>query len=242
MDRYTGVVTRLFVASGIDNPSLIGLAIDGNGRMFSIEQNSNSLVEIDKTAGAMRLVGPLGDESVLLVAGPLAFDRAIGARYMAGATADLLGGLYSVDLDTGHASLVGTIGEDQQLVDALGIATAGGPCVNAIPAPWLSFAPTTGAVAPGDSETISVNLDATGLTGERTKRTCACAATIRIGTRRRCMSRSRSATEPTSCSETDSTDRECASRRGRVLARAGSRGVCDFGVVTFVSSANTALQ
>ena len=164
VDRYTGDITRLFLVSGIDFPSLVGLAIDGEGRMFSIEQNSNSLVEIDKTTGAMRLVGPLGDESLLLLSGPLAFDRATGVLYMSGVTADVLGGLYTVDLDSGHASLVGTIGEEQQLPSALAIATAGGPCVNATPAPWLSFAPPAGTVAPGDSETISVTLDATALT------------------------------------------------------------------------------
>ena len=163
VDRYTGAITRLFLVSGIDLPSLAGLAIDGEGRMFSIEQNSNSLVEIDKTTGAMRLIGPLGDESLLLLSGPLAFDRASGVLYMTGATADILGGVYTVDLDTGHASLIGTIGPDQQLASALAIATAGGPCVNATPAPWLSFEPPAGTVAPGDSETIGVNLDATAL-------------------------------------------------------------------------------
>jgi hypothetical protein len=167
VDRYTGAVTRLFQVSGIELATLVGLAIDGDGRMFSIEQNSNSLVEIDKTTGTLRLVGPLGDESLLLLSGALAFDRASGALYMTGATADVLGGLYSVDKGTGHASLVDTIGSEPQLASALAIATAGGPCVNATPAPWLSFAASAGTVAPGTSQAISVTLDATTLTDGR---------------------------------------------------------------------------
>jgi hypothetical protein len=82
---------------------------------------------------------------------------------MTGATADVLGGLYSVDKGTGHASLIDTIGSEPQLASALAIATAGGPCVNAMPAPWLSFAASTGTVAAGTSQAISVTLDATTL-------------------------------------------------------------------------------
>lgn len=163
LDRYTGAVTRLFQVSGIELATLVGLAIDAEGHMFSIEQNSNSLVEIDKTTGVARLVGPLGDESILLLVGPLAFDRASGALYMTGATADVLGGLYSVDKDTGHASLVDTIGTEPQLASALAIATAGGPCVNATPASWLSFGVAAGTVASNGSQAIGVTLDATAL-------------------------------------------------------------------------------
>jgi hypothetical protein len=86
---------------------------------------------------------------------------------MTGATPDILGGDYIVDLASGHAGLIGTIGTDPELASALAIATPGGPCTNAAPAPWLSFDPAAGNVASGDNQTISVGLDATGLSAGR---------------------------------------------------------------------------
>ena len=149
--------------TGIEGAILIGLAIDSNGAMYGVEQNSNSLVEIDKTNGALRVVGPLGDESIIQLTGALAFDRATDVLYMSGVTADILGGVYTVDRTSGHASLVGTIGAEQQLANALAVATTGGPCVNATASPWLSFAPGEGVVAAGESQSITVGLDATAL-------------------------------------------------------------------------------
>lgn len=163
VDRYSGAITRLMPLTGIEGAILIGLAIDSNGAMYGVEQNSNSLVEIDKTNGALRVVGPLGDESIIQLTGALAFDRATDVLYMSGVTADILGGVYTVDRTSGHASLVGTIGAEQQLANALAVATTGGPCVNATASPWLSFAPGEGVVAAGESQSITVGLDATAL-------------------------------------------------------------------------------
>ena len=163
IDRYTGAVTRLMPVTGIEGAMLVGLAIDSSGRMYGIEQNSNSLIEIDKASGAATVIGPLGDESILTLTGSLAFDRTTDVLYLSGVTADVFGGLYTVDRSSGHASLIGVLGEEPQLASALAIATAGGPCVNAPAAPWLSFDPAQGVIGAGENQTITVDLDATAL-------------------------------------------------------------------------------
>jgi hypothetical protein len=163
IDRYDGSVTRLAPIEGPDVVAIIGLAIDAEGQMFALDQNSVSLMSVDKTTGVATPIGPIGEDVLILLNGSLAFDRARDILYMIGTTQDVLGGDYIVDLVSGHADLVGTIGADQELNAALAIATPGGPCTNAAPAPWLSFDPDAGTVAAGDATTISVGLDATGL-------------------------------------------------------------------------------
>jgi hypothetical protein len=163
IDRYDAHVTRLGPITGIDLPSLLGLAIDRDGAFYSVDQNTGSLVRIDSASRAATVIGAVGDEITLLLNGSLAFDRAHNVLYMIGATADFFAGVYVVDLVSGHAGLLGTVGTDMQLASALAIADAGGPCSNATPAPWLSFAPDTGRVAPGDTASIAVTLDASGL-------------------------------------------------------------------------------
>jgi len=163
IDRYDGHVTRLMPITGIDLPMLLGLAIDGDGAFFSIDQNTASLVRIDGETGFATVAGPIGDEVTLLLNGPLAFDRMHNVLYMIGATEEFLAGEYVVDLVSGHAGLLGTVGTDPQLASALALADAGGPCSNATPASWLSFDPDAGTVAPGDTASIAVTLDANGL-------------------------------------------------------------------------------
>jgi len=163
LDRYDGTVTRIAPIEGPDVVAIIGLAIDANGRMFALDQNSVALMEIDKSTGAATPIGPIGEDILILLNGSLAFDRARDILYLIGATQDVLGGDYIVDLVSGHAGLVGTIGTDPELAAALAIATPGGPCTNATPAPWLSFDPASGAVAAGTAQAITVGLDASGL-------------------------------------------------------------------------------
>jgi len=163
IDRYDASVTRLASIEGPDVVAIIGLAIDADGRMFALDQNSIALMEIDKTTGAATPIGPIGEDVLILLNGSLAFDRARDILYMIGATQDVLGGDYIVDLVSGHAGLVGTIGADQELDAALAIATPGGPCTGATPAPWLSFDPAAGTVPAGASQAITVGLDASGL-------------------------------------------------------------------------------
>ena len=163
IDRYDASVTRLASIEGPDVVAIIGFAIDADGRMFALDQNSIALMEIDKTTGAATPIGPIGEDVLILLNGSLAFDRARDILYMIGATQDVLGGDYIVDLVSGHAGLVGTIGADQELDAALAIATPGGPCTGATPAPWLSFDPAAGTVPAGASQAITVGLDASGL-------------------------------------------------------------------------------
>ena len=163
VDRYTGSITRLMPVTGIEFPMLLGLAIDSAGHMYSVDQNSNSLLQIDSHSGVATVVGPIGDEIAIMLTGALAFDRSRDVLYMTGATADILGGTYIVDLASGYAGLTGTIGTDQQLASALAIATAGGPCTGATPAAWLSFDPAQGVVAAGGEQSITVGLDASAL-------------------------------------------------------------------------------
>jgi hypothetical protein len=163
IDRYDAHVTRLGTIGGIDGLALVGLAVDRTGAFYSVDQNSSSLVRIDGAERRATLIGSIGDEIALLLNGSLAFDRTHDVLYMIGATPDFYAGDYVVDLASGHAGLLGTIGTDLELASALAIADAGGPCSNATPAPWLSFDPEAGSVAPGDSASIAVSLDASGL-------------------------------------------------------------------------------
>src|SRR6185312_928932 len=126
-------------------------------------QNSLSLMSVDKLTGAATPIGPIGEDVAIPLNGSLAFDRARDVLYLIGATPDIFGGDFIVDLVSGHAELVGTIGSDLELASALAIATPGGPCMNATPAQWLSFDPGAGTVAPGDAASIAVTLDASGL-------------------------------------------------------------------------------
>lgn len=163
LDRYDASVTRIAPIEGPDIVAVIGLAIDATGQMYALDQNSLSLMQVDKTTGAATPIGPIGEDVAITLNGSLAFDRAGDVLYLVGATQDILGGDYIVDLVSGHADLVGTIGTDQELAGSLAIATPGGPCTNAAPASWLSFAPAAGTVAAGDAQAITVGLDATGL-------------------------------------------------------------------------------
>ena len=163
IDRYDGSVTRLVPIEGPDVVMIIGLAIDASGTMFALDQNSLSVMQVDKSTGIATPIGAIGDEVAIALNGSLAFDRAQNILYLIGATPDVLGGDYIVDLASGHAGLVGTVGEDPELLAALAIATPGGPCTNAPSAPWLSFDPAAGTVVAGGSQAITVGLDATGL-------------------------------------------------------------------------------
>jgi hypothetical protein len=148
---------------GPDIVAIIGLAIDARGQMYAFDQNSLALMQVDKVTGAATPIGPVGEDVAIPLNGSLAFDRARDILYLIGATPDILGGDFIVDLVSGHADLVGTVGGDPELLGALAIATPGGPCTNATPAPWLSFDPAAGTVAAGDAQAITVGLDATGL-------------------------------------------------------------------------------
>jgi len=163
IDRYDAHVTRLGTIGSGELFALLGLAIDRDGMLYSVDQNTGSLIRFDSATRVATVIGEVGDEIALLLNGSLAFDRVHDVLYMIGATPDFYAGVYVVDLVSGHAGLLGTVGEDLQLASALAIADAGGPCTNATPAPWLSVDPVAGTVAPNDAASIAVALDASGL-------------------------------------------------------------------------------
>ncbi len=78
--------------------------------LYTVEEASDSLATIDTTLGALQVIGPLG---VPFAFGDLAYDSAHGVMYMIdgwGAGSSTPSSLYTVDLSTGAATLVGSTG------------------------------------------------------------------------------------------------------------------------------------
>ena len=101
--------------SGLDqyagqNPGVAGTAMrPSDGKLFGIEANKDVLVRMPEPAlGTLSTVGPLGTGTTLCVGFDIAED---GAAYAALTQPDG-SKLYTIDLETGAATLLGTIGTD----------------------------------------------------------------------------------------------------------------------------------
>jgi hypothetical protein len=163
VDTTTGTMTAVGTITGVGEPSYVmGLAVDpSNGLMYGIEIVSSSLIAIDKTTGAGSVIGPLG-YSTRFGQG-LDFNAATHTLYLASIDYGAGGqNMYTVDLTSGHATLIGPIGNNIIQLGSFGIAVPNGPCGQPADQPWFSLNPTSGTTAGGDDSPVTVSVDATG--------------------------------------------------------------------------------
>jgi hypothetical protein len=146
------------IAQGVE---MFGIAVDPIGRMFGVDVLGDQLFAIDKDTAEAAPIGPLGFNAAGVVG--LDFDDVAGTLYLtAFDDASSIGNLYTLDTLTGQASVVGQMGEGDQHY-ALAIAS-GAPCVPPTEVSWLSLDPASSSVPPGDSDDVTVHLDASELT------------------------------------------------------------------------------
>jgi hypothetical protein len=84
-------------------------AIFLNGNLYGIDLENSSLNTIDATDGAGTFIGSVGLD--LMYAQDIGFDRINNILY--GTLYDTASGLYTINLDTGAATIIGsTIGDE----------------------------------------------------------------------------------------------------------------------------------
>ncbi len=133
------------------------IAIDASGLMYGIDVQNDVLVAIDKTTAEAQTIGPTGLS--LWFSQGLDFDDRTGVLYLA-AYDQTVGNIYTIDTQTGQATLVGpSLGE----VGGFSIATSGTVCASEAQTPWIRFADAGGTVAPSANGTTSVDFDAATL-------------------------------------------------------------------------------
>lgn len=106
-DLATGrgiVLGDIRTADGTGYTDVDGLAFDGSGRLWAVDDATNTLMRLDTTTGAATVVGSMG--SGLGANFGLAFGSG-GALYMSADTK-----LYSVNTTTAAATLVGSFSND----------------------------------------------------------------------------------------------------------------------------------
>lgn len=159
IDATTGAATPI---GSIGAMRIIDIAIAPTGQLYGIDIAADTLVDIG--AGA---VGPLGFDAEF--AEGLDFDQATGTLYFAAVDNESVfsqpGQMYTIDLATGHATLVGGISADPAgaQISAFAIATVGG-CASPQDVPWLGESPISGTAAPAMSSDVTVTFDASTLT------------------------------------------------------------------------------
>lgn len=169
LDPATGAstfVTKLDTV-GQRGTSMLDIAIAPNGDMYGIDKYTDTLYAIDKRNGHVHPVGPTGLQTDIYDLQSMDFDQSTGVLYYAASArqpdASYQTGIYTVDLATGQATLVGAIDSTGFGLKALAIAIPGGPCVNPRDVPWISFSATGGVTPPLDTDQVTVTLDSTGL-------------------------------------------------------------------------------
>lgn len=92
----------------------VAMAVDKTGKLYAISESGN-LLEVNKGTGDSTLVGKTG---VLPSSNPssAAFDYDTGTLYWAVTNTDKIAGLYEVDVNTGSATLIGTMEDGDQIM------------------------------------------------------------------------------------------------------------------------------
>ena len=162
IDPNTGASTAVAEIQGV--ACAIAIAIDSAGDMYAIDIVNDTLYAVNKADGSASAIGSIGFNANY--AQDMAFDLSTNTLYYAGFDASAFTDqIYTVDLTTGLATPVPgnpNIGSGLAEVDAMSIEIGGGPCSQPQDLPWLSFAPTSGTTAPGDTTNVTMNVDATG--------------------------------------------------------------------------------
>ena len=115
IDKTTGAGT-LVGAMGNAGGLMIGMACDNDGNLYGEDIGDDSLYSIDSTTGSATLIGSFGGID-LNYAQDMAYDKNNDILYLSALTihAGNQGSLYSVDVTTGAATLIGML--DTQLVE-----------------------------------------------------------------------------------------------------------------------------
>jgi hypothetical protein len=136
------------------NPNLLGLAYSDNvagasaTTLYGIDASTRALVTVDGQSGVLRTVATLGGEFTPLLGRYLSFDISgvTGMAYAAVVPAtNPVPQLYTINLGTGAASLVGRIGDGTTPLPVIGIAVAPAP----IPEPTTLALLGTGLLGAG---------------------------------------------------------------------------------------------
>ena len=116
-------------------------------RCTGLDVGTDALYAIDKTNGnadADRL-----DRLQRELRGGHGVRPVDGRPVLSGFDLDLfIDSIYTVDLQTGAANIIGPIGASLGEVDAMGIETVAGPCMQPQDLPWLSLNPIAGMTSP----------------------------------------------------------------------------------------------
>ena len=159
IDRATGAPTLVGEITGAS--CVIAIAINAQGEMYGLDIVSDALFALDKSNANAALIGTIGFDANY--AQDMAFDLSTGMLYLAGFDAlAFTDSIYTVDLQTGAANIVGPIGQSFGEVDAIGIETAGGPCGQPQDLPWLSLDTQNGSTTPGGASPVVASIDGAG--------------------------------------------------------------------------------
>jgi hypothetical protein len=159
IDQNTGAPTAVGTLS--NETCSLAIAFDPDGNLYSLDVITDALYAVDKTNANDALIGSIGFDANY--AQDMAFDASTGILYLAGFDRDsFTDSTYTVDLQTGAASIIGPIGPSLGEVDAMTIETVGGPCSQPQDLPWLSLDPQSGTTPPSGSSPINASIDGTG--------------------------------------------------------------------------------
>jgi hypothetical protein len=129
--------------------------------MFGVDILGDRLFAIDKDTAEVAEIGSVGFNANGAVG--FDFDDATGTLYLTSIDDNSgIASLYTIDTMTGEASAVGQLVNGNQHT-ALAIAS-GAPCVPPTEVSWLSLDPASGNILPGNSNEVSVRMDASDLT------------------------------------------------------------------------------
>ncbi len=151
--------TTTLVGTMTTTDLIIDIAFDINGNLYGAALLTDELVGIDKTNGALTSIGPLGIN--INFAQDLDFDYTDNTLYLSSCLSNLdCGRLFTVNLATGATTEVGQIGGAVGEYTAFGIQ---GVAFCDEPVTWLSFSEIAGSTNFGQTSTVSVMVDTTGL-------------------------------------------------------------------------------
>ena len=138
---------------------VIDIAVNAAGEMYGMDIIGDNMVSIDKTIGALTVIGSTGFDANF--AQGMDFDEDAGILYLAAYNNAISGAeLRIADTATGATTLVGPIGAGAGLeMDAFAIATGGGGSSG-----WAYAVPDNGIIIPaGGTTTFDVVFDSSSL-------------------------------------------------------------------------------
>ncbi len=141
--------------------TVISIAISPEGLMYGIDITNDVLLAIDKTTGDASAIGPLGFSPSF--AQDMDFDQSDGTLYWGGYFGGGDSQVLTIDTETGAATSLGDVDGGTELL-AFSIAIPGAAdCMAAEAVGWLNVSPESGSTAPGATDSVAVEVDASGL-------------------------------------------------------------------------------